>query len=83
MIHARKDYQARIVDLENKIGIDEPVFLMRAQDDAFPAILAYAISRYRGQQASGVVERLERHLLLAHEWRKTHATKVADVPPDA
>lgn len=31
MIHARNDYQ-RIQDLENKIPADEPVFLLRAQD---------------------------------------------------
>lgn len=31
MIHARDDYN-RIQDPENKIGDDEPVFLIRAQD---------------------------------------------------
>jgi hypothetical protein len=31
MIHARNDYQ-RIQDPANKIPIDEPVFLLRAQD---------------------------------------------------
>ena len=28
----RKDYQRRIVDLENVIPADEPVFLLRGQD---------------------------------------------------
>jgi hypothetical protein len=32
MRHARKDYQRRIVDLENVIPEDEPVFLLRGQD---------------------------------------------------
>ena len=31
MLHARKDYQ-RIQDPENKIGEEEPVFLVRAKD---------------------------------------------------
>ena len=31
MIHSRNDYQ-RIQDPENKIPVDEPVFLLRAQD---------------------------------------------------
>jgi hypothetical protein len=81
MIHARKDYN-RIQDPEGKIGVDEPVFLMRAQDDAFMKILTFAIGVYKEQQASGVPDRLIRHLELAEHWRATHPTKVADVPPD-
>lgn len=38
MIHARNDYQ-RIQDPENKIPVDEPVFLLRAQDKTAPAVL--------------------------------------------
>jgi hypothetical protein len=30
--HARDDYDRRIVDLEEKIPADEPVFILRAQD---------------------------------------------------
>jgi hypothetical protein len=56
---------------------------MRAQDDAFCTILAFAIDQYRGRQADGVVARLERHLALAQQWQATHPTKVADVPLDA
>lgn len=32
MLHARPDYNPRIQDSENKIPADEPVFLLRAQD---------------------------------------------------
>lgn len=32
MKFTREDYNRRIVDLENKIPLDEPVFLLRAQD---------------------------------------------------
>lgn len=73
----------RFQDPLSKIGPDEPVFLMRAQDDAFLPILEFAISVYREQQAPGVVHRLEGHLELARRWRETHPTKVADVPDEA
>jgi hypothetical protein len=32
MKHARNDYNNRIVDLEERIPADEPVFVLRAQD---------------------------------------------------
>jgi hypothetical protein len=81
MIHARSDYN-RFQDPWGKIGEDEPVLLMGAQDDAFCRILAHAIEVYKEQQAPGVVERLVRHLELARRWRETHPTKVADVPSE-
>lgn len=40
MIHARNDYQ-RIQDPENKIPADEPVFLLRAQDETAAAVVRY------------------------------------------
>jgi hypothetical protein len=82
MIHARSDYN-RIQDPEGRIGADEPVFLMRAQDDGFPVLLRVAINFYRTQQAPAHVAKLEQHLERALEWRKTHPTKMADVPDDA
>ena len=39
MKHARNDYNGRIVDLQNKIPEDEPVFLLRAQDKLAPELL--------------------------------------------
>lgn len=43
MKHGRPDYQGRIVDLEEKIPENEPVFLIRAQDmQSGPALRAYA-----------------------------------------
>jgi hypothetical protein len=32
VLHARQDYQDRIVDLKHEIPEDEPVFLLRGQD---------------------------------------------------
>lgn len=40
MKHAREDYN-RIQDPEGKIGRDEPVFLLRAQDALAPDTLRY------------------------------------------
>lgn len=39
MLHARDDYQGRIVDNANKIPTLEPVFLLRGQDLAAPRTL--------------------------------------------
>lgn len=45
MRHARSDYEDRIVDLEDLIPEDEPVFLLRGQDrHAPPTLEAYASS---------------------------------------
>jgi hypothetical protein len=45
MLHARSDYQDRIVDTatENAIPDDEPVFLLRAQDRTAADCLRYWI----------------------------------------
>lgn len=40
MIHARKDYE-RIQDPKNKIPFDEPVFLLRAQDQVAAEVVRY------------------------------------------
>src|SRR5258708_4200756 len=40
MIHAREDYMP-IQDPRNKIGEDEPVFLLRAQDENFIPMLEH------------------------------------------
>jgi hypothetical protein len=80
MIHARADY-ARIQDPAGKIGEDEPVFLMRAQDNAFLPILRCAIEIYRAQ-GSNAVSNLERHVHRTEEWQGRHPTKIADLPPE-
>lgn len=40
MLHARKDYN-RIQDPENKIPEDEPVFLLRGQDQVAADVVRY------------------------------------------
>jgi hypothetical protein len=64
MKHARKDYD-RIQDPAGKIGIDEPVFLIRAQDLAGPmAVEAYAA-------AAAVVGASEEMINLCRRWART------------
>lgn len=46
MIHARNDYK-RIQDPENKIPADEPVFLLRAQDQTAADVVRYWIKLNR------------------------------------
>jgi len=41
MIHARKDYDERIQDSANLIPADEPVFLLRGQDEFGGDVTAY------------------------------------------
>jgi hypothetical protein len=83
MIHARKDYTERIQDSANKIPADEPVFLIRAQDQvSAQAVRAWAhLHRVNGGSDTAFT------LAMAHadrmeQWGKTHGTKGADVPPE-
>ncbi len=41
MLHARKDYNATIQDSSGRIPVDEPVFLLRAQDTAAPVTVRF------------------------------------------
>ena len=70
MIHAREDYN-RIQDPENKIGQDEPVFLLRAKDSLAPAMVENWASAL---QASGgdykMVSMALEHAHKMREWQK-------------
>ena len=75
MLHARPDYN-RIQDPDGKIPEDEPVFLIRAQDPLFDAMLEYYIGntmRIGGQQE--IIDCVEKHRILGQQWpvRKKHA----------
>ena len=79
MRHLRDDYN-RIQDPHNKIGGDEPVFLLRAQDRAFPAMLAAYCAYQRAVGNWELAEFIEAQGPAVHKWRATHATKQADMP---
>jgi hypothetical protein len=46
MIHARKDYDERIQDSANLIPADEPVFLLRGQDEFGGDVAEYWANLY-------------------------------------
>lgn len=71
MKHARSDYNGRIVDLENKIPIEEPVFLLRGQDKLAPKLLLMWAMELRLQGGDpSMAEEAERHAQLMIEWQK-------------
>lgn len=92
MIHARTDYQ-RIQDPLGKIADDEPVFLLRAQDDFFIPMLLYyvrlneTVSDRRDGRAPRILQRITQsliaHVEIAREWRRIHKVKLPDMPEDS
>ena len=79
MIHARSDYN-RIQDPEHKIPENEPVFLIRAQDDVgAAAVRAWAhLFRVNGGSDSMYMAAM-RQADLMESWPKH---KRADLPPE-
>lgn len=84
MLHARKDYNERFQDAQNKIPADEPVFLIRAQDQVgHLAVRAWA-HFHRVNGGSDVAYDLAmEHADKMEAWGKQHGSKPADVPPEA
>jgi len=83
MKHARSDYDKRIVDLENKIPEDEPVFLLRGQDSLAPKLLmmwATDLLLRDGDpsMAESAMQQAQRML----KWQKEHGTKTPDMYVD-
>jgi hypothetical protein len=70
MLHARKDYN-RIQDPDNKIPEDEPVFLLRAQDQvAAEAVRHWAVlHRYKGGNVD-IAMMAEKQADLMDKWPK-------------
>lgn len=81
MRHLRSDYQ-RIQDPAHKIGEDEPVFLLRAQDKAFPDMLLGYIGYQRAVGNEALASFIERQMPEVHRWRDAHLTKQADLSPN-
>jgi hypothetical protein len=82
MLHARRDYD-RIQDPENKIGEDEPVFLVRAKDWAFvPTLLGWIKAHLDAGGDIEMAKALMEHIDKAKKWRGLHnrEVKVADAP---
>lgn len=83
MIHARSDYN-RIQDPSGKIGADEPVFLIRAQDKSAPATLRFwADENHRNGGDLALSELAEAHADAMEDWQNAHLSKPADLTPGA
>ena len=81
MIHARKDYNERIQDAENKIPADEPVFLIRGQDHVGASAVRAWAHLHRINGGSDVAYDLAmKHADRMDNWP---VKKQADVPPEA
>ena len=86
MLHARKDYNRRVQDNENKIGEEEPVFLLRAKDDLMVPMLYYylkllrKIAGYDRETEKGVLRHIER--TVDFQDNSTIVTKQPDTPQE-
>lgn len=83
MIHARLDYQGRIVDTANLIPENEPVFLLRGQDKLVPQILRYYVELTRSESesddAANIADLVENHIYHIETWQEEHISKYADL----
>lgn len=78
MIHAREDYN-RIQDPAGKIPADEPVFLLRAQDQLACMAVAYYASLCDQAQATEVAAKAWAHADLMAAWP---TKKTPDIPQE-
>lgn len=82
MKHARSDYD-RIQDPDGKIGADEPVFLLRAQDICAPhAVKAWAAIAEENGASWAIVTRAREWAEEMKEWQRTPRSKIPDAPPE-
>ena len=79
MIHARGDYN-RIQDPKNKIGEDEPVFLLRAQDKTAAKVVRYwAAINSVDKVDREIVTKAINHAVAMEKWQKKNGCKKADL----
>lgn len=83
MKHARSDYD-RIQDPEGLIPEDEPVFLIRGQDQVGPEVLRYWADLHVANGGdSSLSASVDQHALDMEAWQAEHGKKVADAPEEA
>jgi hypothetical protein len=81
MLHARPDWNGRIVDLDGRIPADEPVLLIRSQDAAAPATARAWAARNDYLGGSKLVSMMVLgQAELIEAWQAEHGRKIADVP---
>lgn len=79
MLFGREDYNKRIVDKEGKIPDDEPVFMLRGQDQFAPELLlTWAMKMRLSGGDPGMARDAETHAQRMIEWQKSHKIKTPD-----
>lgn len=80
MKHARPDY-AHIQDLSNKSPVDEPVFLLRAQDVCAAGVVRYwaDIAEINGAKPD-IIEAVRMQAEFMEIWQKEVGSKTPDLP---
>jgi hypothetical protein len=78
MIHARADYN-RIQDPSGKIPADEPVFLIRAQDQLACMAVAYYAELCEKAQLPDVAAKAKEHAARMAAWPNK---KIPDLPKE-
>jgi len=79
--HARADYNDRIQDSAKLIPENEPVFLIRGQDQvSADAVRAWAHLHRNNGGSDRVYELAMQHADLMEDWQRTIKSKKADVP---
>lgn len=69
MLHAREDYNGRIVDNEEKIMEHEPVFLLRAQDLTAADVVRYWADMNEKEGGDPKLTQMARdHAMLMDDW---------------
>lgn len=83
MIHGRDDYDGRIQDTAGQIGRDEPVFLVRAQDEFAPHQLMDYAARCEARGLDDMAAAVRRHAVRMRVWQAAHGCRLPDVPAPA
>jgi hypothetical protein len=79
MIFGRDDYNNRIIDKDNKIPQDEPVFFLRGKDKFAPELLLLWAMKLRLSGGDPILARnAEDHAQLMLEYQKINGTKTPD-----
>lgn len=81
MLHERNDYNKRIQDSAGIIPDDEPVFLLRAQDNLAPNILREYAVRVNKKGNREMADRVWEHAAAMEKWRGDNQDKIKN--PDA
>lgn len=77
---AQLDWASSPLPRPVEIGVDEPVFLMRARDALFINALSDYAEEAEGEVAPHFIDAIKGHLELAQTWQQWNDTKTPDMP---